>query len=222
MKNGSSAYLYNNQAHGDDTYLIRELGPESVLDAVLDGVSTGKGSVASQLTIKALKEASIKSSNDIIGVLRSVNEALYRETNGFSLATAALAFKQGGQLTLINVGDSPAYLIRDGKIEELTVMDKVSGDLVTITNAVGIGPTFDYHTKQIQLKSDDKLILVSDGISDNVTPEELLNIVKVKAPKQAIDQLTNLLSEKQAANQGRKDRFGHFKPDDMTGIVRYF
>lgn len=222
MKNGSSAYLYNNQAHGDDTYLIRELGPESVLDAVLDGVSMGKGSTASQMTVKVLEEGKGRSDEDILTILKNVNETLYRETDGISLTTITACLKIGDQLFVINSGDSPAFLIRDNKITELTVLDKIPGDLVSLTSAVGIGSEFACHVKQIQLKAGDKLILVTDGISDNVYPEELLDISKAKTPEKAINNLTNLMSDKQQSDEGRKDRFGHFKLDDMTGIVRYF
>jgi len=222
MDNGISAFLFDNQAHGDDTYMIRELDSQSVLDVVLDGVSMGKGSVASQLTVEKLKKCHIKNKEDVIKCFVEANEELYDQTNGYSLTTLTACLKIGNQLTVINSGDSPAFLIRNNQMTELTVLDKIPGELVSLTNAVGIGPEFAYHLKQIQLKPEDKFILVTDGISDNVYPEELLDISKAKTPEKAITALQKLMSEKQNTNQGREDRFGRFKPDDMTGIVRYF
>lgn len=222
MKNGLVASYHNNQAHGDDAYLILEPGNDAVLDMILDGVSTGKGSAASGLMVETLQKATIKSVEDIATILKNVNKALWRKTSGFSLTTVTIGFKVGDQLNILNSGDSPAFLIRNGKIEELTVLDKVPGDLVTITNAVGIGQDFDFHLKKIQLKTGDKLILVTDGISDNVYPEELLDVCKEQTPEKAISALKRLTENRQVQNKGREDRFGHFKDDDLTAIIRYF
>lgn len=222
MNNGRSAYLFSNNEHGDDAYLIQELGKESVLDAVLDGVSTGKGSVASQLTVEKLKNCKIKSLEDITKCLETANKELFKETQAYSLTTLTACLKIGNQLYSINTGDSPAYLVRNGKMDELTMMDKLPGDLVTITNAVGIGPEFAYHTKKIQLKPGDKLILITDGISDNCYPEEIEAVMKEETSDQAIETLKQLVQQKQNSNKGREDRFGHFKPDDATAIIRYF
>ena len=93
MKNGLVASYHNNQAHGDDGYLILEPSNDAVLDMVLDGVSTGKGSAASGLMVETLQKATIKSVEDIATILKKVNEALWQETSGFSLTTATIALK---------------------------------------------------------------------------------------------------------------------------------
>ena len=123
---------------------------------------------------------------------------------------------------MYNVGDSPAYLIRNGRIIELTTMDKISGDLLGVTNSVGNGARFSYHTNQISLEPKDKLVLVTDGISDNIYPQEIIDIViNEKTPQNAINRLWELLKKKRFSKQGRDDFFGDFKYDDTTAIIRY-
>jgi len=39
MDNGTYAYYHDNAAHGEDAFLNRELSLDSVLDAILDGLT---------------------------------------------------------------------------------------------------------------------------------------------------------------------------------------
>ena len=222
MTNGTHAHYFDNRAHGDDAVLSRELNSDSVLDVVLDGVSTGVGSRASNLTIDKLNNGRVRNINDIVRLLQEANDELYDATRGVSLTTATTALKVGDQLYVVNVGDSPGYIVRNGKIIDLTTMDKVPNNPAVVTNVVGFGPDFDVHTKQLGLESYDKLVLVTDGVSDNLYPEEIARIVEhEKTPELAASALERLLNERLSSNKGREDVFGTFKSDDRAAVIRY-
>jgi len=201
-------HFRDNKAHGHDAFLIKKLDTNSFLIAVFDGLSSGDGKFASNLAAEKLKNA--KNYHDIISSLEETNRILSEKEN--SRTTAAVAFKEKDFLFVINVGDSPAYLIREDKILQLTVQDRIS--MIMITNALGYKNSLKYHLKKIKLKKGDKLVLVTDGISDNLNEKEILEIVEEESSNKAISKLKLILKSK-------KNNVG-FKVDDMTAIIRYF
>lgn len=227
MDNGTYAHYHDNTSHGEDAFLIRELSLDSVLDAVLDGLTEkeeGTGKIASTLTADKLRYDRIQKVQDVIDLLTQANQELYETTEGAAKTTATVALKLGKQLYIVNVGDSPAYLIREGKIMELTTLDKSPIYHAVCNRVIGEIPgLFRYHKNQIDLQSGDRLVLVTDGIIDNLFPEEILSVVnKSQTPQEAVRGLEMRIDEKRSINVGRRDVFRVFKPDDATAIIRYF
>ncbi len=222
MKTGIFSNYLENKTHGDDFLLTRVIGKDCVFDAVLDGVSMGVGKEASNLLGLALKNEKIQSIKNIEKILEKVNNSLYRTRKGMTLTTVTIAFKLKNKLTIISCGDSPAYLIRNNQIKDIAKLDKVGHDPTILTNAVGIGKDFRYHLNEISLKQGDKIILMTDGISDNLYSKEILEIVnKSPSPNKTILRIKELLKKKKKFNEGRRDFFDKFKPDDKAMIVRY-
>lgn len=224
MENGTHAVYFNNRKHGDDNYLMKVLSPHSVLDAVFDGVSSGgQGGKASTLTKHRLRDASrIEGPEDVERLLGRANDALFNKPRR-PLTTATVALKIEDQLYVINVGDSPAYLFRDGRVEELTTLDKEPYSLAGLTQTIGDGRELTYHRKQIILKPGDRLVLATDGITDNIHPNELYERVirDTGTPEEAVGRLEKVLKEKRRKNEGREDFFKEFKNDDQTAIIRF-
>jgi len=225
MENGTHAVYFDNSTHGDDRYIARILGPNSVLDAVFDGVSGGgQGAQASELTERIFREASrIEEQEDVKRLLESAHSELSGASR-IHLTTATVALKVGNQLYVINVGDSPAYLFRDGRVEELTVLDKDPYSLAMITQAIGDGEELDYHENQVSLEPGNILVLATDGITDNIYPDEFYErtIKGIKNPEEALGRLEELLKEKERNDEGREDFFRRFKSDDRAAIIRFF
>ncbi len=222
MQNGNYAFYHNNTAHGDDTLLTRELSSNSVIDAVLDGVTIGRGSVASALVRDYLSNRRIISVGDVGRILKIANNHLGGKKRWEAATTATIALKRNQQLYIVNIGDSPAYLVRGEEITELTTLDRDKSWPANIEKAIGMGTGFRYHTNRIELQPGDKIILLTDGIFDNIYPEEIAGVVNEnKTPQEAVRALELLLTEKESSNQGRRDVFGRFKPDDATAIIRY-
>jgi len=232
MHNGNHAIYFNNKRHGDDNYLVKFLGGDSVLDAVFDGVSTGiKGSIASKLTKDRLRDASrIRGPDDVKKLLESAHKALFERYKGRCTTTVAVGLKIGDKYYVVNVGDSPVYLFRDGKAEEIVTLDKFPNNLRPdiVLQVIGkkgeTGKTpaeIEYHTREIDLQPEDRIILATDGVTDNASPDEF-NWLVDGVPNSA---LAVVCLEFKSFFLRHKDEgfvFGDFKRDDQTAIARFF
>ena len=129
--------------------------------------------------------------------------------------TVTMAFHLGSQLCIVHVGDSRAYVYRDGELHQLTQDHTVTGDMVrsgslrpdevaghhlrhVITNVVGgeeLGVTVEARAFEVQ--AGDRLLLCSDGLTEMVTNEAIAATLDAEpAPEVAA---TKLLAQ---ANDG--------------------
>ena len=240
MENGSHAVHFDNGKHSQDNYLTMVLGQYSVLDAVFDGLSIGDGKLASEMTARKLRSelttGRLRDANrqarteGVKKILSRVNTALLlynsRQHNSSYPAqtTATVSIKIGSQLYVINIGDSPAYLFREGKVEELTTLDKSNDGPNVLTQAIGANSSLYFHIRELMLKPGDRILLATDGITDNIYPDELYELVIKNAdtPDEAVNRLETLLRIKKGKEEGREDFYKRFKNDDRTAIIRYF
>ena len=137
-------------------------------------------------------------------------------------STVSTAFFTGDTVVVANVGDSPVYLVHDGGIELLSVTHNVISEQMAInpemaqkldkrfqnmlTRGMGIEAMVEADVCEIQYFEGDILTISSDGLSDLVSPEEILDIVKAEQPAKACQTLVDLANE----------RGGH---DNITVIV---
>lgn len=129
-----------------------------------------------------------------------VKDLLVREAEqdpslrGFG-TTLALAWGVGKELFILHVGDSRVYLLRDGKLRQLTRDHTVAQDLANtgfIAENQVAGHLFRHHLSQclnasaskvqpdvqrIELKDGDLILLCSDGLTDMMPGEELSAIL---------------------------------------------
>ncbi len=109
--------------------------------------------------------------------------------------TMVSAVIKGDKLYVANVGDSRAYLIADGTMTQITRDHSVVEDMVArgditreesrlhpsknlITRAVGTVETVECDTFSMDIKSGDYILLCTDGLTNLVTDEEVLDVVK--------------------------------------------
>ena len=111
-----------------------------------------------------------------------------------------------------NVGDSPIYLIRDGKIKLLSVLHTVLAEQAAInpanaeklglefkhvlTRAMGTEETVKADIYEIQCFKDDILVISSDGLSDKASPEEILKLVRHNGLDTACRRLVKLANDR--------------------------
>ena len=113
------------------------------------------------------------------------------EGMGTTLVAALVTAKS---CRVVNVGDSRAYLLSSGTITQITRDHSFVEDLVErgiirreearthprkniITRAIGVEPNVECDIFSPKLKKNDVLLLCSDGLTNTVTDEELLEIV---------------------------------------------
>lgn len=222
LSNGLAAVFQDNSYHGEDAYVTRELNDHIILDAVFDGATGRGGADASGYAAKALQEATIETVDSLTSFLDIANQRLFQRGRGrFFLTTASVALKIGSTLHVVNVGDSPVFLIRGHDIIPLTGTAQ-GATFLGIANALGRHEKLAYKATSISLEADDRLILATDGLIENAAPSELVTLVDAApSPEQAVAAVRQLLSEKKHANKGRVDDASGFRRDDATAIIRY-
>jgi PPM family protein phosphatase len=112
---------------------------------------------------------------------------------GTTLTAAAVAGE--GQLQLAHVGDSRAYLLRDGALEQLTSDHTVVAELVRrgrltpaqaaihpersiLTRAVGLDPTVPVDLPDpLELRPGDQVLLCSDGLTEAVDDDRIARVL---------------------------------------------
>ena len=159
----------------------------------------------------------------MIHVLERVNEILYRGGKGRNLLTTVLvALKLDDQLHIASLGDSPGYLVRDGRSQMLTP-DIEPGLLPALVGgALGLHEKLDCWSKVIELKPRDRLVLTTDGLTNNLYVDELTRVLsQAPSSNDAVSRLQERMEGKKRTNTGRDDTFGTFHADDQTVIVRF-
>ena len=128
-------------------------------------------------------------------------------------ATIVAAWIEGQKLSLAHVGDSRAYLLRAGSLEQLTadhslVAEKVRIGILTpqeadaselqsvLTRAVGTNENVEVDADEQMLLVGDSLLLCSDGLSRMVTDPEIASTLLTSTSAQnAADRLVDLANE---------------------------
>ena len=166
----------------EDRYVVREERGITLL-AVADGVGGSSGgeiaadAALAELASRFFAAPADRPPSDALGeamrdanaaVLRAASESGHRD----AATTIVAAAVRADEAVVANLGDSRAYLIRDGVCRQLT--EDHSGAMEhAITRFAGdprgIQPDIFVET----LRSDDRLLLCSDGLTRHVTPEEI-------------------------------------------------
>jgi len=175
--------------------------PRMELYAVADGMGGHQaGEVASQTAIEALR-AAVDSGTSIRDAITQANEAVLERSaaderlRGMGTTMTAATLAAGGTLLIGHVGDSRAYLMREGELRQVTedhslVEEMVRGGELTpeqaevhpqrsvITRALGIEPGVEVDMYPIELEEGDRVLLCSDGLTGMVRTEEIAAILQ--------------------------------------------
>ena len=224
MLSSNVATFQDNSTHGEDAYLIRDLGNNNLLDAVLDGVTGHGGEEASQSAVEALSAATLASPEDVVKVLDEINQEFYLVGGGrFLLTTVSVALYLDGRLHIISAGDSPVYLINTDSHRQLS--GRVGGFLhVGVAQTIGANDSLG-NLKRIEadIEPGARLVLATDGVTDNITVDELVDCISNAASAEEAAQRVNgavaARIEKGVLPESLGRRFRH---DDRTAIFRFF
>ena len=112
-------------------------------------------------------------------------------------STLVAVLMNGKRTSVVNVGDSRAYFINKGKIQQITqdhslVEEMVAKGMITeaearvhpkknvITRAVGVEATVRCDVFDVKAIAGSKLLLCSDGLSNMLTNEDILSVLESK------------------------------------------
>jgi PPM family protein phosphatase len=136
------------------------------------------------------------------------DQALYDENlRGMGTTAVAVLFCDP-KMYIANVGDSRAYFIRNGKIQQLTedhslVSEQVKAGMISasdarghklkniITRSVGYQEQVDIDIVTKGLQVGDKILLCSDGLSNLVEDKEIEEVVDKYDLREACEKLVN-------------------------------
>jgi protein phosphatase len=128
--------------------------------------------------------------------------------------TLVVALVRAGNVWWAHVGDSRAYLVRQGRVQRLTqdhswveeqvragVMSREEAQLSerrhAITRSIGYDASIDTDTGgPMPLRSGDIVILCSDGLHDQVADDELAGVVQQLLPDAAAERLVAVSNER--------------------------
>ena len=205
---------------------------------VADGMGGhAAGEVASQMAASTMEEVVCKSDDgnrDLEDVLRAAareaNARIYEtqrqkpELAGMGSTLTVLSFR-GSRYYIVQVGDSRAYLLRDGVLEQLTRdhslvwrlfesgilrKDELSShpQKNLITRSIGPHPYIEVDVERGEAREGDVYLLCSDGLTDVLTDDDIRGILDdpQKVPQEACDVLVNLANSRGG-------------PDNITTVV---
>ena len=108
--------------------------------------------------------------------------------------TVVCAIVRDNQAYIVHAGDSRAYVINNGNIRQITTDHSMVQDLLLrgkitpeeaehhpnkniITRAVGVNKAIEIDFEQIDLEDDDTLLICTDGLSNYVSNDEMLELM---------------------------------------------
>ncbi len=163
---------------------------------------------------------SIEANRLITGILlsnRKVYEASQSNTHyrGMGSTISALYFSNDTLITA-NVGDSPIYLVHNGSINLLSVPHTMVAEQASLfpkataslgdefkhilTRAIGIEKNITADICEMPYYQGDIIVIGSDGLSDKLNPDEIMEIVRNESPDKACTALVDM-----ANNRGGDD-----------------
>ena len=175
------------------------------LFAVADGMGGAQaGEVAARLATAAFRE--YHEADDLAGeervaaIIQEANRRIYErarvdtDVSGMG-TTVTAALVEGARIVIGHVGDSRAYRLRGGTLEQLTddhslVADLVRGGRISpeeaethpqrsvITRALGTDPAVDVDSLSVDAEPGDLYLICSDGLTTMLGDEEILAILK--------------------------------------------
>lgn len=196
------------------------LAARGCLYAVADGIGGAQaGQIASETMLKKLianyyDSAAPDLTNALYDAIVATNDYIYSlaqmipERNGMGTTLTGVIFIED-RVVVAQVGDSRAYLIRDGAVRQVTldhswVEEQVRAGLMTrqaaemspfrnvITRSIGAMANVEPEFFEEQARPGDVWVLCSDGLSGYVSDEEIGQIAGSHAPSEAARQLLEL------------------------------
>jgi PPM family protein phosphatase len=195
--------------HGTDTGKKRRRNEDDyVVEPPLFAIADGMGGAQAGELASSLAAGAVRGGEGVAGsgeryvaeLIQEANRRVYQRSSQDAAAsgmgtTMTVAFVDDGTVAFGHVGDSRAYLIREGRLEQLTEDHSLVAELVrsgklspeeaethpqrsVITRALGTDPDVDVDTFSIETLAGDLFMLCSDGLTSMVEDEVILQTVE--------------------------------------------
>ena len=187
----------------EDTYVVEE-----PLFALADGMGGHRGGeVASRIAIETLERLFATGEGTLPELVREANRAVFersmsdRSVSGMG-TTLTAAVLEGDRVRLAHVGDSRAYLLREGELRQVTEDHTLVHRMVTegelteaeaevhphrniLIRVVGVDQNVDVDELELDVRPGDRLMLCSDGLHDMLSSQHISRILTTEADPHA-------------------------------------
>jgi protein phosphatase len=191
--------------NNEDAHVVDE---QLALFAIADGMGGHvAGEIASWTAIEALR-AAVANGRPISDAISEANEAVIERSagdprlSGMGTTMTAVVVAEGNQLLVGHVGDSRAYFMRDGALQQLTDDHSLVAELVRegrltveqaeshpqraiVTRALGVDADVEVDVYTVDVRAGDRVIICSDGLTDMVRERDIERIARGVADPQA-------------------------------------
>jgi PPM family protein phosphatase len=192
----------------EDSYLVSD-----PLYAVADGMGGHRGGeVASNLALQTVQKLFTERQGTLTEQVERANTAVFeRSKTDRAVAgmgtTLTAALVEDENVRLAHVGDSRAYLFRDGELhlltEDHTLVHRmvVEGEISEteaeshphrsiLTRALGVDGSIQVDEDVVHMRDGDRLLLCTDGLTGMVSDDQIVSILQeAQDPQEAVDRL---------------------------------
>ncbi|MFG0253288.1 MAG: PP2C family protein-serine/threonine phosphatase [Phycisphaerales bacterium JB038] len=219
----------------EDAALVLPLRGEGLLLAVADGCGgMPAGAEAARLALAALQRAageneSTEHTSALLAGFDAANQAVLDLRLGAG-ATLTAVLIEGAEVRIFYAGDSPAFIVGQrgalrytaqphsptgfgveaGFLSEREAM--THDDRSLVLNILGSAEMFVHVSQPVQLRPRDSVLLASDGLSDNLITEQIVDCIRVGSASAAVARLATTVRERM-----HDEASGH--PDDLTLLL---
>lgn len=205
MKISSATSVGKIRSVNEDSFCVSQIGENGeILAVVADGMGGhNAGEVASAQAVKVLKDLKLRADvtikDTLLCAIDCANNEIYKmsqkqpEQHGMGTTITACVIAEN-TATVAQVGDSRLYLIRDGKLSQITKDHSLvemlleSGEITeadakhhpqknVITRALGTDNTVEADTYELEISDGDIILLCSDGLVNMVDDKKILSII---------------------------------------------
>ena len=219
-------------AAATDAGLVRETNQDAIfvddtLAIVADGMGGhAAGEVAAAMTVEAVCHGFIErpTMEGLLSAVETANREVLADARanperfgmGTTVIVVGLTRDGTGETTptMLHVGDSRAYQLRDGALRQLSADHSVAEEWVRmgrltpeealthprrhqLTRAIGVEEDLEIDVRSLQVQSGDRLLLCSDGLSNELDPDRLATLAG--APSTLDDAVINLVNSAKEA-----------------------
>ena len=202
----------------EDSYLL-----EAPIYAVADGMGGHiAGDVASATAVAAISEGiearHPEDGGDLAELVTRANDAIWEKARSDPAlrgmgTTCTMLMVDGDVAHIAHVGDSRAYLLRNGQLSQITEDHTLVGRMVKegklkpeeaehhpqrsiITRALGVDAHVQVDVLREQLSEGDRILLTSDGLTSMVEGEEIARVLDAEDdPQAAAERLVEMAND---------------------------
>lgn len=185
-----------------------EAGGESSGETVLivaDGMGGHvAGEVASRLAVNAAASSDLEPADRVAAGNRAIREEVARDPNleGMGTTMTLLRLDEAGRAHFGHVGDSRAYIFRDGDMQQVTEDHTVAAEYVAageisaeeaaghpqrhmLTRTLGLTRFVNVDELQLPVEPGDRILLCSDGLTEMVPDDAIAGLLGEGTAEQA-------------------------------------